>query len=245
MKAMIFAAGLGTRLRPLTDNQPKALVKIGNTTLLELAITKLKNFNINKIIINVHHFADQIIDFLKMNNNFGIDISISDEREKILDTGGGLKKCRDYFKGTKPFLIYNVDILSDIDLDKMMNTHINSKSIATLAVRNRETSRYLLFDENDILCGWKNMQTGEILNSRNSQGDLYPFAFSGVHIINPEIFQYMPDDDVFSVIKLYLKLSKDHRISCYKHDRSEWLDVGKLDSLHQAEKLLNRMKLNF
>jgi NDP-sugar pyrophosphorylase family protein len=244
MKAMIFAAGFGTRLRPLTNNIPKALVKVGNTTLLELAIANLKKFNINEIIINVHHFGDQIINFLN-ENNFGVDIQVSDERELLLDTGGGLKKCAEYFAGTDPFLLYNVDIISDIDINEMLKYHNTSNSLATLAVRNRDTSRYLLFDENNVLSGWKNIKTGEILNSRINQGILNSFAFSGIHIINPEIFDLMPGENIFSIIKLYLKLSIDHTICGYNHTKSEWLDVGKLDSIEDAESLISKMNINY
>ncbi len=237
MRAMILAAGLGTRLQPLTDNLPKALVKIRDITLLQIAINNLVRNGFDKIIINVHHFADQIIQFIK-ENNFGADITISDERDKLLDTGGGLKKASRFFNDGKPFLLYNVDIISDINLQKIYQENLKSNSIATLTVRKRESSRYLLFNSENILCGWKNTKTGELISSC-SIDLLDEFAFSGIHIINPKIFSLMPDDDVFSMIDLYLDIMRDNKIISHIDNDSFWLDVGKVESLKIAEENLH------
>jgi NDP-sugar pyrophosphorylase family protein len=233
MRAMILAAGLGTRLHPLTENLPKALVKIRDKTLLEITINNLVKNGFDKIIINVHHFAEQVIDFIRQ-NNFGAYISISDERDKLLDTGGGLKKASWFFNDGKPFLLYNVDIISDLNLKTLNETNIKSDSIATLIVQKRESGRYLLFNSKNILCGWKNTKTGELISSC-SIGLLEEFAFSGIHIINPKIFSLMPDNDVFSMIDLYLDIMKDNKILAFIDKDSFWLDVGKVESLKIAE----------
>lgn len=233
MRAMILAAGLGTRLQPLTDNLPKALVKIRDKTLLEIAINNLVRNGFDKIIINVHHFADQVINFIEQ-NNFGADITISDERDKLLDTGGGLKKASHFFNDGKPFLLYNVDIISNLNLNTLYQANIKSNSIATLAVRKSESGRYLLFNSENVLCGWRDTKTGGLISSCNIDL-LDEFAFSGIHIINPEIFSFMPDDDVFSMIELYLDIMRDNKIIAYIDSDSFWLDVGKTESLKIAE----------
>lgn len=234
MKAMIFAAGLGTRLQPLTNNKPKALVEINGTTLLEIVINRLKLFGFNDIIINVHHFSDMIIDFLKKNNNFNINITISDESGAILDTGGGLKKAAWFFNDNKPFLVHNVDIISNIDLSEMYNNHIKSDAIATLAVKNRNSSRYFLFDENNTLCGWKNTKTKEIKITKETNSKLTLYAFSGIHVISPEIFNYITEKGKFSIIDVYLKLAATNKIMALNHDNSLWFDVGDKNKLIEA-----------
>jgi len=233
MRAMILAAGLGTRLQPFTDNLPKALVKIRDKTLLEIAITYLVRNGFDQIIINVHHFAEQVINFIGQ-NNFGADISISDERDKLLDTGGGLKKVSQFFKDGNPFILYNVDIISDLDLQSLYQANIISNSIATLTVRKRESGRYLLFNSENILCGWKNTKTGELISSC-SIDSLEEFAFSGIHIINPKIFSLMPDDDVFSMIELYLDIMRENKITAHIDRDSFWLDVGTAENLQIAD----------
>ena len=162
MKAMIFAAGLGTRLKPLTDNKPKALVEVGGKTMLELVILKLKEAGFNEIVINIHHFGQQIIDYLKANNNFGLTIHISDERDYLLDTGGGIKKATPFLMGNEPFLVHNVDIFSNVDLRQLYENHLKSGATATLLVSQRKTARYLLFNKENKLCGWHNNETGEV-----------------------------------------------------------------------------------
>jgi len=234
MRAMILAAGLGTRLKPITNNIPKALVKVGNTTLLEMCINNLKLQGILDIIINVHHFAEQIKNFLAKNNNFGINISISDETEKLLDTGGGLKKAAWFFDNGKPFLLYNVDVISNLNLKTFYNYHINFTAIATLAIRERESGRYLLFNPENILCGWKNVKTNEIVSAADIKS-VKEYAFSGIHIIDPKIFSLMPDDEVFSMIDLYLKVMERNSIHGYVDIDSFWMDVGNPKSLKLAE----------
>lgn len=224
---MILAAGLGTRLRPVTDILPKALVKVGGKTLLESAIRHLAGHGVKDIIINVHHFADQVIDFLARNNNFGLNISISDERDQLLDTGGGLVKASAFFTGKGPFFVRNVDILSDLDLNKMMEYHQQSKAVATLAVRIRETSRYFLFDTDHRLCGWTNSKTGEKVVASGSGKNLEMMAFSGIQVLSPEIFNLVTETGKFSLTPLYLRLAKDHLIRGFPDNSSLWKDVGK------------------
>lgn len=242
MKAMILAAGLGTRLRPLTNRKPKALIEINKIPLLEIVIKGLKLYDFNEIIINVHHFADQIIGFLKEKNNFGIDIKVSDETDLLLSTGGGLKKASWFFNDSKPFLVHNVDILSDIDLKQFYEVHINSEALATLAVRNRQSSRYLLFDNDNNLCGWKNIKTNKVKIAKRSKSDLIPLAFSGIHIINTSIFNLMPEQHVFSMIDVYLNLAANYSIKEFNHDSSMWIDIGTKESLIEAVKILNQIK---
>ncbi|MCD4788997.1 MAG: nucleotidyltransferase family protein [Bacteroidales bacterium] len=239
-KAMIFVAGLGTRLHPITETVPKALVKIGKKSLLEIVIKRLIRYGFNDIIINVHHFSVQIIEFIESKNKFGINIQFSDETDQLLETGGGLKKASWFFDDGKPFLVHNVDVISNIDLNKMMEFHLETGALATLAVRNRITSRYLLFDENDVLCGWENVKTNE-RKIIVQKPEYFPYAFSGIHIINPAIFNYISDEGKFSIIDVYLKLARDHRILCYKHNESLWLDLGRKENLKEAEKIINRV----
>ena len=240
MKALILAAGLGTRLHPITQNIPKALAKINELTLLEILITRLKKFGIEEIIINIHHFADQIIGFVDKNNRFEINIQFSDERGELLDTGGGIKNAQWFLNDGNPFLVHNVDVISSIDLDDFLNFHNKSGSLASLAVRDRSTSRYFLFDENDTLCGWKNISTGQQIIT-NLSSILHPFAFSGIHIIRPEIFNLINKTGKFSIVDEYLRLSKNYRISAYKHDHTHWMDLGKVENLKQAEKIIDEV----
>ncbi|MEM6378122.1 MAG: nucleotidyltransferase family protein [Bacteroidota bacterium] len=233
MKAMIFAAGLGTRLRPLTNEIPKALVPVEGIPLLELAIRRIAAVGIREIVINVHHFAEKVIDFIQQNDQFGLKIHISDERDQILETGGGLLKAAPIL-GNTPFLVVNADILSNLDFNKMIAAHQASKAIATLAIRQRTTSRYLLFDAQYQLVGWENVKTGEQRISRAS-AEQQQFAFSGMHVIDPQIFDLMPKQiSKFSIIDTYLEVAKTHKILGYPHDDDLWLDVGKPDQLAKA-----------
>jgi NDP-sugar pyrophosphorylase family protein len=236
MKAMVFAAGLGTRLKDETSQKPKALVEVGGKTLLSHAIEKLKKSGITEIVINVHHFADQVIQYVN-SNDFGIKIHISDERDLLLDTGGGLKKAAPFFEGTEPILIYNVDILSNIDLSLVNKQHLETGALATLTVRKRETQRYLKFS-NKQLTGWINKKTGETKISlpevfENSE----EMAFSGIHIVQPEIFKMMPETERFSIIDLYLELAKTQKIMAFYDDSDLWIDVGKPEELEAARKI--------
>jgi NDP-sugar pyrophosphorylase family protein len=238
MKAMIFAAGLGTRLKPLTDSKPKALVEIGGKTFLEIVITKLINSGINEVVINVHHFAGQILEFLKEKNNFGITIHISDESEMLLDTGGGLKKAASFLSGNEPVVIHNVDVLSDTDILEVVNYHLKEKALATVVVRERKTQRYFMLDKNNQLVGWKNIQTGETkISLPEKAAETKLLTFSGIHIINPEIFHLIKSEGKFSIIDTYLDLAKHHRIIGYPDNSGFWLDIGKADQLEEAKKL--------
>lgn len=249
MKAMILAAGLGSRLRPMTDKKPKALVKLFNMSLLEIQIRKLISAGVNSIIINVHHYAGQIIDFVKVNNSFGINIEFSDESDKLLDTGGGIVKASWFLKDNKPVIVSNTDIISDLDYNSMIKHHIKLKNLVTLAVRNRKSSRYLMFDTNNLLCGWKNTSTKETIHY-NDKPAAYESAFSGIHILSPGFFQLRHPEGKHSIIKTYLRLSAKERIMAYNHDHTIWYDVGKVDTLKELnadkkleKRILNTMKL--
>ncbi len=224
---MILAAGLGTRLRPITDTIPKALVEINGKTLLEHSIDHLKLFDVKEIIVNVHHFPDQIISFLKKKKNFGLAIEVSDERDQLLDTGGGFKKASPFFEGGEPFVIRNVDVLSNMDLGAMLSFHKKHKPVATLAVRNRETSRYMLFNERWELIGWTNVSTGEKKLSRKEYKRMYPLAFSGIQVLDPSIIPLITEEGRFSLIAMYLRLCRENRICAYTDNDSFWFDAGK------------------
>lgn len=242
MKAMIFAAGLGTRLRPLTNDKPKALVELGGMPLLEIAIRRLKHFGCKEIIVNVHHFADLIIDFLKKKKHFDIRIEISDERKLLLDTGGGLKKAAWFFDDGKPFLVCNADILTNLDLKRFYEYHLRQEALATLAIRNRDTSRYLLFDENTFeLKGWKNIKTGEVKWCSEKREGIVNRAFSGMHVIDPKMFSMMQEEAVFSIIDVYLSSAKEHRIVGFPHDDTIWLDVGKPEALEKGKGMIGKI----
>jgi len=245
MRAMILAAGLGTRLKPLTDSIPKALTRVKDHTLLELQINKLKAEGFDHIIINVHHFAEQIKYYLKQNNFFNCSIEISDESQKLLDTGGGLKKASHFFSDGNPFLVYNVDILSNINLKKLKEYHLASSGIATLAIQKRNSSRKFLFDKNNILCGWMNEKSGEKIITRDGQSELFPYSFSGVQIVDPKIFKYFPDKDVFTLVELYLSAAQKEKIIGYIHNEDEWIDLGKIENLSEAERVLDKIRSTY
>ncbi|MEP7253448.1 MAG: sugar phosphate nucleotidyltransferase [Ginsengibacter sp.] len=237
MKAMILAAGLGTRLKPFTDSNPKALAVINGKTILQRNIEFLAGFGIRDLIINVHHFANEIREFLKANENFGSTITISDESDEVLETGGGLKKAGWFFEEeTVPFVLMNVDVLTDIHLRTMIDQHNKLKPLATVAVTNRKTSRYFLFDEVNYLCGWRNVKTGEQKISREASKYTQK-AFSGIHVVSPKIFSSMYLEGKFSMVDLYLDLATSHTIMAFDHNNSKFIDVGKPESIEQAEKL--------
>lgn len=241
MKAMLFAAGLGTRLKPLTDNKPKALVEIGGITLLERCIRQLDRSGISDIVVNVHHFADQICDFLEANENFGLNIRVSDEREQLLDTGGGMLKAKALLAGNEPILLVNVDILTNLDFRSVWEAHSQHPALATLVVRRRQTSRYLLFNEG-VLSGWKNEKSGELKVSRPELIDeSEAFAFSGIHLVGPELLDLITETGKFAIIDLYLRLAKTETIRAFVDSKSVWMDLGKVDELAQAEELIKQL----
>ena len=235
MKAMIFAAGLGTRLKPFTDHHPKALAVVNDKTLLERNIAYLKSYGIKNIVINLHHFGDQIRDFLHKNNSFDCEISFSDETESLLETGGGLKKAAPFLSGEAPFLVMNADILTDLALDKLIDFHQKHQALASLAVTDRSTSRYFLFNDDQELCGWKNEKTKEEKIMRTSF-NLTKKAFSGIHIIDPGIFALMKQDGKFSIVDTYLELCKSYKIMGYDHSSDILIDVGKPEAIKEAER---------
>jgi NDP-sugar pyrophosphorylase family protein len=240
MKAMILAAGLGTRLRPLTNDRPKALVEVSGRTLLEITLSRLREFRVREVIVNVHHFADTVIEYLKKNENFGMRIEVSREAE-LLDTGGGLKKAAWFFLEDsvgrdEPFILHNVDVISTIDLGRMVRLHRERQALATLAVQERKTSRYLLFDENMQLCGRRAGLEGAsevVRSSANPQA----LAFSGVHVSSPRIFERMTEDGAFSIITSYLRLAaQGGNILGFRADEYYWRDLGKRESVARVEK---------
>jgi NDP-sugar pyrophosphorylase family protein len=236
-KAMILAAGLGTRLKPFTDQHPKALALVNGKTILQRNIEYLATFGIKEIIVNVHHFAEQIIDLIKTNNGFGSKISFSDETNEVLETGGGIKKAAWFFEESKePFVVMNVDILTDMNLGNMIFQHKKENPLATLAVSSRKTSRYFLFDEMNHLCGWENVHTGEKKISKESKVYTQK-AFSGIHLISPEIFSLIRMQGKFSMVDVYLELAKTLTIAAFDHSASKFIDVGKPESVIKAEEM--------
>jgi MurNAc alpha-1-phosphate uridylyltransferase len=235
-KAMIFAAGFGSRLKPWTDHHPKALAVVNGKTLLQRNIEYLQKQGIKEVIVNVHHFADQIIDAIKKYNGWGSIVTVSDEKEAVLETGGGLKKAAWYFEETSAFLVMNADILTDLDLPAMIGQHQQQKPLATLAVSSRETSRYFLFDENNILCGWRNVKTGEERIVRQTEV-LVQKAFSGIHVISTDLLRLIKQEVKFSMVDVYLDLAKEHIISSYDHTGAKLIDVGKVENITKAEAL--------
>jgi NDP-sugar pyrophosphorylase family protein len=242
MKAMILAAGLGTRLRPLTDDRPKALVEINGRTLLEITLSRLRQFGISEVIINAHHFADALVAYLRAKSNFGMQIEISRE-DVLLDTGGGLKKAANFFlrdsgSNDQPFILHNVDVLSDINLHQMLRLHQEHRALATLAVKERKSSRYLLFDQNHQLCGRRTIKkdssepTTELVRAG---AKAEPLAFCGIHIISPRLLTLMQEQGVFSIIDTYLRLAvSGENILAFRADQFYWRDLGRPEQIAQA-----------
>ncbi|MEE1083399.1 MAG: nucleotidyltransferase family protein [Paludibacteraceae bacterium] len=241
MRAMIFAAGLGTRLRPLTDNCPKALVELNGKPLLFHCIENLKRFGVTEFMVNVHHFGDQIIDYLK-SNDFGVDVKISDERDFLLDTGGGLKRAFETFGGEDPLIVHNVDIFSNADIKALYETHMANEAEATLLCSHRDSSRQLISSEDGRLRAWKNLKTDE------TKGDVTVFeepnnqlAFAGIHIINPSLLRKMSDfPDKFSIIDFYLDMAPSHNIQLHESAGLQLIDVGKVDALAKASEFIDK-----
>lgn len=238
MKAMILAAGLGTRLRPLTDDRPKALVRVAGRTLLEIALSRLSSFGIREVVINTYHFADLLTEYLRLHDNFGMHIEISRE-EVLLDTGGGLKHAAEFLKSEsadpdEAILVHNVDVLSTIDFADMLRFHLNHGALATLAVQKRATSRYLLFDEDGQLCG-RRAGLGGIPELVRAAGNLEELAFSGIHMLSPRIFDLMTQEGSFPIIPAYLRLaSKGEAILAFPADRFYWRDLGRPEQIEEA-----------
>ncbi len=243
MKAMILAAGLGTRLLPLTSNRPKALVEVAGQTMLEITLSRLRFFGVNEVIVNAHHFAPMIVEYLKAKENFGMRIEVSHE-EQLLDTGGGLKKAAHFFLDSnggsqEPFILHNVDVISSIDLKRMVQVHIENAALATLAVQDRESSRYLLFDEQNQLCG---RQTALAEKAEGAQIEwvgairqAQALAFSGIHVVSSQIFAKLHDDGVFSIIPTYLNLvAEREKIIAFRADESYWRDLGRPENVLEA-----------
>lgn len=235
MKALIFAAGKGTRLKPFTDHHPKALAVVNEIPLLERNIKYLQSFGINDFVINVHHFGEQIVEFLKKNGNFGAKIEISDEHEALLETGGGLVFARKSLDFGEDFLIMNADILTNLNLNSFVKYHQEKNDFATLAVSDRQSSRKLLFNDDMILKGWLNSQTGET-RLAEFNNNFRPLAFSGIHCVNPEIFNKIKRTGKFSIMEEYLDLMATEQIHGYEHN-ADLIDVGKPESITEAEKI--------
>jgi MurNAc alpha-1-phosphate uridylyltransferase len=234
LKAMIFAAGLGSRLKPWTDSHPKALAVVNGKSLLQRNVEYLQSFGIRELIVNVHHFADQVILAITNNKGWGSRISISDETDAVLETGGGLKKAHWFFGDSADFVVMNADILTDLDLGAMISQHQHLRPLATLAVSDRQTSRYFLFDDKGSLSGWRNTTTGEERISRQS-GPYIPKAFSGIHIISSSIFGLIRQEGKFSMVDTYLDLAQANTIQAYDHTGARLVDVGKPESIAHAE----------
>jgi NDP-sugar pyrophosphorylase family protein len=236
MRAMVLAAGLGTRLRPLTNDRPKALVEIGGRTLLEITLARLRECGVREVMVNVHHFADKVVDYLKAHDNFGMRIEISREDDKLLDTGGGLKKAAWFFleRPDELFILHNVDVISTIDLARVMKCHREQHALATLAVQERKTSRYLLFDEQGLLCGRRAGTEGkEELVRPASQ--VWALAFNGIHVISPRLLTMVTESGAFSIIDSYLRLARaGEKIVAFRADEYSWRDVGRVEDLRRA-----------
>lgn len=240
MKAFLLAAGLGTRLKPFTDHHPKALAPVNGHSLLEINIRNLQRFGIFDIVVNVHHFASQIIDVLEKEKGFGSRFQISDESDAVLETGGGLKKAAPYLSGEKDILVMNVDMLTNADIHKLLQKHTENNVLATLAVQQRTSSRYFLFDDAMQLQGWENVNTGE-KKPANVAAEVHPFAFSGIQVLNTQIFKKIKQEGKFSLVDLYLDLCNSEKITGFDHTGDLLLDVGKPESLDKAASLFKNI----
>lgn len=243
MKAMIFAAGMGTRLKPFTLEHPKALVPVCGIPMLQRVILKLKSAGVYSMVVNVHHFSEQIVDFLKENDNFGVDIAISDESECLLETGGGLLKAKDMLIGDEPIIVHNADILTDFDIRKMVDAHKKNNALATLLVSKRDTDRQLLLDDNMRMHCWTKLSTGQVLPESSYKADLQPWAFGGVHLLSPQIFDLLAEyadgqkSSSFSIMPFYISKCSEMVINGYSpEERYYWHDIGKPESLERAQR---------
>ncbi len=235
---MILAAGLGTRLKPVTNNIPKALVEVGGKTMLERTICHLKQYGFDELIINLHHFPDKIKAYLEAHYHFDTNITFLEEKTELLDTGGGLKHASWFFNDNSPFLIHNVDVLSDLNLRNVYEHHRNQNALATLVVQERKTSRYLLFDAQNRLCGWENTKNGRKVVIHENK-NLRRLAFSGIHMANPLLFEHMPSGNVFSIMEVYMKAAETENIVAYQDYESHWFDIGNLENLKKARNFIS------
>ncbi len=245
MKAMILAAGTGTRLRPLTENKPKALIEVNQISMLEHQINYLMYYGVDEIIINIHHYADQIKDFIRQ-KKYNVRIEFSDESEQLLDTGGGLKKASWFFDDGKSFFLIGVDIFTDLNLSDLLHYHERFHPMATLAVKKRNSTRDFLIDEKNLICGWRNNLTGQEIIVKNANSKLTSYGFSVVHVINPQIFDLITETGAFTMTSLYLRLIKDNTIIAYPHNRDKWFELGRLENLENSEiieKIVEIMKI--
>ena len=242
MQAMIFAAGLGSRLAPLTNNKPKALVEFNGKPMLENVARKLINSGVNRLIINVHHFPDLIIDYIK-NSNWGVDVSISDERDFLADTGGGMLKAKDLLSNEDNFILYNTDVACDIDIKNLWDYHLQSGNLATLSVKNRNSSRKFIFDKENRLCGWKNFNTLQVKMSRDIDGEPNYLAFGGISVVNKRIFNLITQTGKFSITDVFLQLAKNEPIYGVEYN-GFWADLGSVEKLEAAEKEFKNIKKN-
>jgi N-acetyl-alpha-D-muramate 1-phosphate uridylyltransferase len=238
MNAMIFAAGLGTRLRPLTDNCPKALVKIGDQTMLEIALNKMRHLGITKVVVNVHHFATQVTDFIRKYNSGEMQVVISDESNQLLDTGGALLKAAPLFDKGAHILVYNVDVITNAPIEALIACHYRENNLATLLVQDREASRYLIFDQNNLLCGWRNPKTAEeIWVSTPKESKQY--GFNGIQILNYELLSRIKAINAFPIIPEYLQLAKAQRIAGWSNWTGDWFDLGTPEKVNTVRELFN------
>ena len=227
VSAMVFAAGLGTRLYPLTADRPKALIEYQGRPLIDYVLNKIIGSGIQHIVVNIHHFPDLMVEYLN-SHPYDADIEISDERDYLRDTGGGLKYAAQHFQNSDHILLHNVDILSDLNLKQLIDQHIKEDNLATLAVRARNTSRYLLFDDEMTLCGWRNNQSGEEIHAQE-RNSYHPFAFSGIHIVKRELIELIPSDEKKSITPIYVDLAKEHCLKGFPHNEGSWRDMGKIE----------------
>jgi NDP-sugar pyrophosphorylase family protein len=239
MKAMILAAGAGTRLKPMTDATPKALLKVGEYTLLEIVIRRLAGAGFNDLVVNVHHFSDQIIEFLRINNNFGLNINISDETGLLLDTGGAIKKAGSFFQGEENILVHNIDILSNLDLNALVSFHQEKGALLTLAVKDRPTTRSFLVDGSGRLCGWEFPDKNLCFITRDNRKGLKATAFSGVYVFSSKLLDKFPEDDVFGLIPWILDLASTEKILTWDQSPTFWYEAGRIDSFPIASRSLS------
>lgn len=239
MKALILAAGTGTRLKPLTDSIPKALVSVGDYSLLEIVIRRIAGAGIKSLVINVHHFSDQIIDFLRSKDHFGLEISISDESGELLDTGGAIKKASGFFEEEKSVLVHNIDILSNLSLQNLITFHEKNEALVTLAVKNRPTTRNLLADASGRLCGWEFPDKKLSILTRDNRKGLKETAFSGVYVFSTRLFNLFPDETAFGFIPWILDLAASEKIMVWDQSPAFWYEAGRFDSVSNAARALS------